>query len=211
MSTTPQSMPPLLGLDIETDTTVDGLDPTVGRVLAVAVARPDGVTVFDDNDESQLLSRLDGYLAAAEPGVLATWNGGGFDLPYLATRAARTGVEIGLRLRLDATLDDHHEPLAGHAGAYRATWHRHRHLDVYRLSRAEVDPTAPTSCSLKAVARAAGLRPIEVDTSQVHRLRAIDLAAYVASDARCTLELTRQRWPEAQSWIDESQGIEALR
>ena len=83
----PSESPPLLGLDIETDTAVDGLDPAVGRVLAVAIARPGGVTVFDDGDEGRLLARVDEFLAATDPGVLVTWNGGGFDLPYLATRS----------------------------------------------------------------------------------------------------------------------------
>ncbi len=211
MSLIPAPMPPLLGLDIETDTAVDGLDPAVGRVLAVALAGPDGVTVFDDDDESHLLGRVDRFLASAEPGVLVTWNGGGFDLPYLATRAARLDVQLGLRLRPDPSLDDHHEPLAGHPGAYRASWHRHCHLDAYRVYRAEVGPSSPTSCSLKAVARTAGLNPVEIDASQVHLLGRADLAAYVASDARCTVELARRRWPSASGWIDQAGTAEALR
>src|SRR5690348_12681457 len=78
--------PPIYGLDIETDTTVDGLDPQRSRIVAAAVAGPHGVRVFDDRDESLLLDRLDWHLAALEAGVLATWNGAGFDLPFLADR-----------------------------------------------------------------------------------------------------------------------------
>ena len=94
---------PLYGLDIETDTTVDGLDPRVGRVLAVAVAQADGVTVLDDSCEAELLAGLERHLAGLDPGVLVTWNGARFDLPYLSTRAARGEVALGLRLEADAT------------------------------------------------------------------------------------------------------------
>ena len=211
MSPTPPPMPLLVGLDIETDTTVDGLDPHVGRVLAVAVAITDRVTVFDDPDERLLLARVDGFLAGLEPGVVVTWNGGGFDLPYLTTRSRLLGVELGLRLTLDPGLDDRHPPLVGHAGAYRASWHGHRHLDAYRMYRADLDLASPEPCSLKAVARAAGLHPVEVDASRVHLLSRAECATYVASDARCTAELARRRWPSASVWVDRSEPARALR
>jgi DNA polymerase elongation subunit (family B) len=211
MSLTLAPMPPLLGLDIETDTTVDGLDPHVGRVVAVAVALEHHVTVFDDRDERLLLARVDAFLAGAEAGVVVTWNGGGFDLPYLTTRASLLDVDLGLHLRHDPALDDHHRPLTGHAGAYRASWHRHCHLDAYRMYRAERGPASEVPCSLKAVARQAGLRPVEVDASQVHLLSRAECASYVASDARCTAELARRRWPGAAVWIDRDVRLEALR
>ena len=183
----------------------------MGRVLAVAVALGGAVTVFDDHDEAALLAALDECLAVTAPGVVVTWNGAGFDLPYLATRARRLGVEMGLELRLDPGLDDHHPPLAGHAGAYRASWHGHRHLDVYRAYRSELGAVAPVPCSLKAVARLAGLEPIEVDAARVHELSRAERAAYVGSDARCTAELARRRWPSASAWIDRPERAEALR
>src|SRR3954447_9178200 len=93
--------PPIYGLDIETDTSVDGLDPAVARIIAVAVAGPRGVRVFDDSDEALLLDRLDWHLASLEPGVIATWNGAAFDLPFLDDRARALGVRLGLRLTLD--------------------------------------------------------------------------------------------------------------
>ena len=56
MAPTPATaVPTVYGLDIETDTTVDGLDPLVARVVAVAVAGPTGVTIFDDGNEALLL------------------------------------------------------------------------------------------------------------------------------------------------------------
>jgi len=205
---------PLYGLDIETDTTIDGLDPAIGRILAVAVVNADEavgtteatepVEVFDDADEVELLDRLDRSLAALPPGVLITWNGGRFDLPYLATRAERHGLRLGLRLRLDPSLSGRHEPLPGHEGAYRASWHHHHHLDAYRLYQADVGPALRLPCSLKVVASLAGLAPVEVDASKVHELTPAQIATYVRSDARCTAVLARRRWATAQFAVDRT-------
>jgi DNA polymerase elongation subunit (family B) len=211
---------PLYGLDIETDTTVDGLDPSIGRILAVAVvaattsspeqaemvqtAEPEIVEVFDHPDEAELLGLLDRGLASLPPGVLVTWNGARFDLPYLATRAERHGVGLGLRLRLDPSLSGRHQPLPGHQGAYRATWHHHHHLDAYRLYQADVGPALRLPCSLKVVASLAGLAPVEVDASKMHELSPAQIATYVRSDARCTAVLARRRWATAQFAVDRS-------
>jgi DNA polymerase elongation subunit (family B) len=194
--------PPIYGLDIETDTSVDGLDPAVGRILVVAVATAAGPVVFADADEARLLDRLDWCLGGLEPGVIATWNGAKFDLPYLADRARRLGVDIDLRLSLDPRIALDHPPLPGHAGAYRATWGAHGHLDAYRLYRADVVPALHISGSLKSVAGACGLTPISVDASRVHELDRAQLAAYVVSDATCTRELARRRWPGALVAVD---------
>ncbi len=208
------SAPPLYGLDIETDTTVDGLDPQVGRVLAVAVAGGDGPVVLADPDEIALLARLDAYLADLPTGVLVTWNGARFDLPYLATRAGRLEVDLGLVLEADRTRRSRHTPLPGHEGAYRARWHHHSHLDVYRSYQADVGPMLRMTCSLKAVARLAGLAPVEVDAARVHALAPAELEAYVASDASCTRELALRRWPTVGPAVDvlaDPAPFEALR
>jgi DNA polymerase elongation subunit (family B) len=203
--------PPLYGLDIETDTSVDGLDPQVGRVLAVAVAHADGVTVLDDAHEADLLAGLERHLAGLAPGVLVTWNGARFDLPYLSTRASRGEVCLGLRLQADPTRVHRPRPpgrgdaetgaAEGEPG-YRACWGRHRHLDVYRCYRADVGPALHMRCSLKAVAALVGLAPIQVDTTRVHALDPDRLRAYVASDAACTRELARRRWANASAAVD---------
>ncbi len=201
--------PPLYGLDIETDTTVDGLDPRVGRVLAVAVADADGVTVIDDPSEAELLAGLERHLAGLDPGVLVTWNGARFDLPYLSTRAARGQVRLGLQLEADPTrfhrpdrTDGRTDRVDRNEPGYRACWGRHRHLDVYRCYRADVGPALGMTCSLKSVAALAGLAPIRVDTARVHALAPEVLRAYVASDAVCTRELARRRWANASAAVD---------
>jgi hypothetical protein len=193
---------PIYGFDIETDTSSDGLDPRRSRIVAAAVSSPESTIVIDDEDEALLLDRLDWHLASLEPGVLATWNGSAFDLPYVADRADLHGLALGLRLRLDPTIPRRHPPLAGHAGAYRASWHSHAHLDGYQVFRADVGPALGVSSSLKSVARLCGLDPVQLDPSQLHTSTRTDVRAYVASDARCARELVQRRWRTARLSVD---------
>jgi len=186
--------PPIYGLDIETDTSVDGLDPAVAAIVTVALSGPHGDEVFD-GPEPGLLVALDARLRSLPPGVLATWNGAAFDLPFLSDRATHRGVVLGLRLTLDRRIGSRRDPLPGHLGAYRAVWHGHRHLDAYQLYRGDVGPALQISCSLKAVARLVGYSPIEVDRARIHDLAPDVLAAYVTSDARLARLLAVRRWP----------------
>ncbi|HEY8527729.1 MAG TPA: 3'-5' exonuclease [Acidimicrobiales bacterium] len=191
----------IYGLDIETDTSVDGLDPAVAPVVTAALSTPEGDEVFA-GPERELLAALDDALRELRPGVLATWNGAAFDLPFLADRAARHGLEVGLTLTLDPTIVSRRPPLAGHDGAYRARWHGHRHLDAYRLYRGDVGPALRVSCSLKTIARVVGLAPVEVDREQIHALPEDVLRDYVVSDARLARLLTERRWPAAAPFVD---------
>lgn len=193
---------PLYGLDIETDTTVDGLDPARAAVVAVGLATPDGDEVFL-GPEAELLARVDRRLAQLSDGVLVTWNGASFDLPFLAARSAATGT------RLDLRLWTHDEP--GAAGSdpwppppdgFGASWGRHGHLDGYRAYRADVRRSLGLSCGLKAMARLVGMAPVEVDYERLHELDEHDLAAYVASDARLACRLVQRRLPAVLAAVD---------
>jgi hypothetical protein len=201
MDRAPGAQPPLYGLDIETDTAVDGLDPAASPVVAVALSTDDGDEVFT-GDEAHVLARLDERLRELPDGVVATWNGGAFDLPFLADRAAARGEPLGLRLAPDPWVRLAHEPLPGHDGAYRAAWYAHRHLDVYRAYQADVGRALGVSCALKSIARVVGLDPIEVDRERIHELAAAELDAYVASDARLTRLLALRRWPGIAVCVD---------
>jgi DNA polymerase elongation subunit (family B) len=193
--------PPVYGLDIETDTTVDGLDPACAAVVTVALSQP-GVDEVFTGPEATLLDELDDRLAALEPGIIATWNGAIFDLPFLADRARFAGVPIGLSLRHDPSIALPHEPLPGHPGAYRAAWHGHAHIDAYRLYRGDVGPALRVSCSLKSIARLVGLAPVEVDRTRIHDLSREALHAYASSDARLARVLTERRWATAVRAVD---------
>lgn len=194
--------PIVYGLDIETDTSIDGLDPQVAAVVTVAVCGPQHEVTFT-GPEPELFPSLDAHLAGLEPGVLATWNGAAFDLPFLADRARSCGVPLGLRLRPDPTLALRGDPLPGHESAYRAVWHGHRHLDAYRVYRADVGLLLRVSCSLKSIARLVGFSPVEVDRNRIHDLTREALHAYASSDARLARALAERRWASASRHIDE--------
>lgn len=186
--------PPLYGLDIETDTSVDGLDPSVSPIVAVAVATPDGDRVFQ-GAEDLVLHRTDELMSELDPGIVVTWNGSGFDLPFLAERAQRLGVTLGLDLWDDG-------PERTEPGVVHGRWYAHDHLDGYRLYRADVGRSLGFPCGLKPLSRLVGLAPVEVDRSCIHLLDDAALEAYVASDARLARELVLRRWPVAERATD---------
>ncbi|MFT7645472.1 MAG: DNA polymerase elongation subunit (family B) [Candidatus Poriferisodalaceae bacterium] len=172
---------PVYGLDIETDTAVDGLDPAVSAIIAIAVTGPavtgpaaagnGGCRVFS-GAEAHILTELDDHMRQLPPGVVVTWNGSGFDLPFLVERAARSGAPSGLRTRLDPQLATR-TPLPGHTGSYRGVWQSneglpHLHLDAYRVYRNDLHRLLDLSCSLKSVAGFVGLELVEFDASKVH-------------------------------------------
>lgn len=193
---------PLYGLDIETDTTSDGLDPGVARVVAVAVSSESrGEAVFTGPEEG-VLAAVDTHLRELAPGVLVTWNGGAFDLPFLASRAERCGRRLGLELAWDPSgYRPGRAPLPGCLGTYAATWHHHVHVDAYRAWRTLVEADAP--CGLKAVARAEGFDPVEVDdVTLLHALPLDEVRRYVASDASLTRQLAERRWRDVRRFVD---------
>jgi uncharacterized protein YprB with RNaseH-like and TPR domain len=192
------------GLDIETDTSENGLDPRVASVVTVALSSPGCDEVFSGR-ESTILFDVDQRLRSLPPGVLATWNGAAFDLPFIADRAALHGLDLGLRLQFDPSMAMRRAPLPGHAGAYRGQWYEHGHIDAYRLYRGDVGPSLRVSCSLKSIARLVGLSPIEVDRERIHDLSNEALHAYASSDARLARVLTERRWPSASRFVDRLQ------
>lgn len=197
---------PIYGLDIETDTTVDGLDPSVSCIVAVALST--GNDELFEGPEDELLESLDRRLAELPPGVIATWNGSAFDLPFIADRAARWRMRLGLHLVADPRIRHRHEPLPGHDHCYRASWFGHAHLDAYRLYRDDVGPALRISCSLKSIARLVGLAPVEVDRERIHDLSREALHAYAASDARLARVLAERRWATAARRIDHVPALQ---
>ena len=138
-------------------------------MVAIALTG-DEIELVLDGDEPTIIAQLDDVLAGLPAGVLVTWNGAGFDLPYLQDRARRHGLSLGLELRLDPAIGGRHEPLLGHDGAYRARWYHHRHVDGYQLFRADVGATLHLPCGLKPLARMVGLPVVEVDRERIHEL-----------------------------------------
>ena len=143
-----------------------------------------------DGEEAPMIVELDRVLSELPAGVLVTWNGCGFDLPFLRYRADLLGLRLGLDLRPDA------------AGVHRARWHGHRHVDGYQLFRADVGASLRFSCGLKPLARLVGLPVIEVDRERIHELTPAERGAYVASDARLARALVARR-PNWTAGIDQ--------
>jgi len=188
----------LYGLDIETDTTVDGLDPETSPIVAIAISGG-GVELVFDGPEPSILRSTDALLATLTPGLLVTWNGGRFDLPFLRRRAELVGVPIGL------VLEPRRATVAPHKNwdeAVRGRWHHHDHLDGYQLFRADAGRQSGISCSLKNLARLVGLPVVEVDRAAIHRLSSTELTEYVVSDARLARQLVERRLPHALAWSD---------
>jgi hypothetical protein len=192
---------PLYGLDIETDTAVDGLDPALAAVVAVALATPQGDEVFL-GDEADLLLRVDRRLAELPAGVLVTWNGRSFDLPFLAVRARRVGVATDLELWPLQDAPDPPGDWPPPPGGFGGRWGAHAHLDGYRVYSADVRRSLGLSCGLKAMARFVGMTPVQVDYELLHLLPPTDLAAYVASDARLATRLVQRRLPAVLASVD---------
>lgn len=203
----------IFALDIETDTsplteaekaagfTARGLDPRITPVTAVAMHAGGNSHVLHADDsadgEPALLEQVGAFMIGAganrnSGGVLVTWNGSVFDLPFLADRARILGVldywYAGLDLTPDPSFAPKYDPLPGHDGGYRATWCGLPHIDIAYVDKDEC-LAAGVSWSLKPWAKHLGMDPVEVDRSRMHELTREELDAYVASDARITHDL----------------------
>ncbi|MCB1031784.1 MAG: hypothetical protein KDA95_10635 [Acidimicrobiales bacterium] len=193
----------IYGLDIETDTSCDGLDPSIASIKAIALSGQNFDLLFD-GDEHNLLVSLDDHLSGLAPGVIATWNGGTFDLPFIADRAELLGINLGLRLRSDRSRSLRRSPLPGHGGAYQAGWHDHGHLDTYCLYG---HPAIHPRRSLRSLGRFVGLgdnaAPLACDLGNEA------LHACAPSDARLARVLAERRWQSASRMLDRVPHDEA--
>lgn len=85
-------------VDLETS----GLDPAHDRIFLVALRGPDGTVELleaaapDASGEAALIRRFAVRLQELDPDVIENHNLHGFDLPFLARRAARLGVPLAL-------------------------------------------------------------------------------------------------------------------
>lgn len=181
---------PAYGFDIETDTTRGGLDPATSRIIAIGVAGDGWERTFTGR-EAYLLAEADAFLAQLPPGHLVTWNGAGFDFPFLWDRAIAAGVALDLYLSPDPRIPVPHGPPTGHQLAYRVRWGAHDHIDAYLELRATAHRVAG-SARLKPFAALHGIDCLEHDYARLPSLSTAALERYVASDARATLHLAER-------------------
>lgn len=208
----------IFALDIETDTDgVNGLDPRESRITELAVATADESVVFADDSEAKLLYDANKYIQALQPGLIVTWNGAFFDLPFISDRVRKLRTDqhrtlkgaLGFgdiyidRLRKFAMtlvpqpgLKPKYDYLPGHTTAYSLLWPTddtpdglvHSHLDI-SFAYKQFAAEQGIKHSLKPVARAASIEMIEVDRSKMHELTPQQRHDYAVSDVRGTREL----------------------
>lgn len=191
----------IYGIDIETDVRGGALDPSVAPIRAVAVSTRSSEVTFT-GDESSILADVDRHLAGLPDGVVASWNGAVFDLPYIADRARLLGVALGLVLCPDQRRRVGCDLLPGHEVPYRATWGRHRHLDTFRLYG--------DSGSTSTLGSLLGLpRRRAATIASTGNLLNEALHAHAASDARLARVLAERRGQAALRVVDHIADDEA--
>jgi DNA polymerase elongation subunit (family B) len=190
----------IYGLDIETDTAINGVSPHESSVISAAVASADASVckVFDASSEYALLEELLSCLEGLEPGVVVTWNGSGFDLAFLAERMRIIGLAHPWTL-WPSSRTAKYPPVGGHT--VRAKLSSHIHADIAYAYK-ELAAENAIEWSLKPMARHLGHDPVEVDRAATHLLSASELRAYVASDAVVTAALAEHLGEALELWVD---------
>ncbi len=91
-----------LSLDIETEGltgalySIAAVSPTAARIFMAAAARPSDLPIVWCADEAAVLAAFFAWLAEVDPDLLLGWNIAGFDLDFLARKAAELGVPFAL-------------------------------------------------------------------------------------------------------------------
>lgn len=204
------------GLDIETDTselttaeraaghTSRGLDPRIGRITSVAIARESDVLVWEAETpgaEASMLTEVHQFFLTNASGLIVTWNGSVFDLPYLHDRYRHHHLEgHGPLITPNSRITPKYGPLPGHAGGYSASWRAgdhaaaHAHLDLAYYAH-NSHSLEGSQWALKPFAREHGYSPVELNRDELHRYSAAEVRNYVASDASVTRSLALSLLP----------------
>jgi hypothetical protein len=190
----------IYALDIETDTTIDGRDPSVAAIIAVAIAEPAGPIAVLAGPEKMVLEATIATLNALEPGVVTTWNGAGFDLPFIQERCALLGIDTGWEV-VPTDLPGKYAPVGGRAARYRSKLGHHKHADIAWAWQQHCE-TNGVVWSLKPLAHSLGLEAIEADREHAADLSRAELFAYVASDAHVTAALAHALEDNLNDFID---------
>jgi DNA polymerase elongation subunit (family B) len=191
------SIPRIYAGDIETDNSEGhGLNPLLGRITEIAIQGHDAAStaVFSDDDEKELLRKFTWHMRTLEPGLVVTWNGSFFDLPFIQTRADILAAASPLQIEVDENLKPKYDLLPGYTGGVVGTFDSrrgrvpHQHLDIsgaYKQFAADHG----VSWSLKPVCAAAGIDMYEIDRTRLQDYTAAERERYVLSDTNGTLQL----------------------
>ncbi|MGI9254132.1 MAG: 3'-5' exonuclease, partial [Thermomicrobiales bacterium] len=183
-----------LQLDIETT----GLDSSApdARVLMVALTTSTGFAeaLINDGNEADLIMRLNARISELDPDVIEGHNIFNFDLPWLAARAVRHGIDLAWgRDRSPLRVEDYQSRFkAGqHSLPFRmATVHGRHIIDTYQQIQRFDTAGRLSSYGLKNAIRELGLeRPdrTHVEGAKIQHLWLTDrerLARYALDDVR---------------------------
>jgi hypothetical protein len=197
----------IYSFDIETannkDLGEDGLDPRRSRVTSVSVSSEYRNWVFDDSNEVTLLTSLSKLITSLTPGLLVTWNGSAFDLPFLHDRHNINALSNPISLRASSR-PTKYAPIGGHTCGYHADgplWGRHSHADIQWAWENKAKEMG-VKWSLKPLAEALGFNPVVEDAANLHLLSPEARARYNLSDAQMTRRLALYRSIDLKSWTD---------
>ncbi|HEY9690572.1 MAG TPA: 3'-5' exonuclease [Oculatellaceae cyanobacterium] len=144
-------------LDIETT----GLDSSKDRIIAIGCMRESGdITIFMQEDETQLLQQFLNFLNRVNPEVLLTYNGMNFDLPFIIARLETLKIKHHFKLserpRRIPSAQIFGTPLEIQEIFYKKT----NHVDVYicALRWDFITKSLNPSYSLKNIVLEMGLR-----------------------------------------------------
>lgn len=138
-------------------------------------------TVFNEPNEKRLLERFFGEVRLSAPRVFATFNGDYFDWPFVETRAAMRGIDMGNEIGIRVS--------DGKMNTKQAKGRTAIHMDVLHwVNRDSYLPQG--SRGLKAVTRALlGFEPEEIPPEEMMtaaKERPKEMAKYSVSDSVCT-------------------------
>lgn len=186
----------IYAFDIETTTDPArpgyGLDPRESPITAIAVADHTGSAVFT-GAEPDILADFRVWADTLPSGLLVSWNGSAFDIPYLITRYQINTLPHHWRARTHPGLACKYGPTPGWDGAVLATWNTttttHAHFDISGWYK-PVAEAAGITWGLKPVAEhILEATPVTVDRTAMHTLTDQQLRDYGASDALITYQL----------------------
>jgi uncharacterized protein YprB with RNaseH-like and TPR domain len=185
----------IYAFDTETDNSRGhGLNPLKAGFTDLSLATSTGEQVFTDADEAAMLRAFDAAVYGLPAGLMSTWNGTHFDLPFLDTRFEHVGmIHHSFTFVPTPQFPPKYELLPGHDSGLTATILSktgvHAHLDIAYAFK-PIAARLGAKWGLKPVAKALGFEVIEVDRQQMHLLTEQERQDYAVSDARVTRQLT---------------------
>lgn len=178
----------IYGLDIETDNSEGhGLNPDRAAITSIAISHGLKPYVFNTGNELTDIKSALLFLADMPAGLVVTWNGAFFDLPFIKQRMG-AGVEHAPNFHTQRLLKPKYDFLPRFDAALSATFDasggaaHHAHLDIAPAYKTFAEDRG-VSWSLKPVAEAMGRTPVVLDRTRLHDYTRDEQRAYVASDA----------------------------